>query len=587
MSEDPLHDPETPPAPPATPGPLRRAFASVPVTVWAVTALWCALMLGASVVWPVSYGSDEPQHIDMAYDYSAHPFTFYGPGQLQLSLANVGMQHALPGYPPHIRLSVAPIPPRDRRPTFSQLGGHGFEQGGQPNQMIQHPPLYYWMEAVVLHLPGVSGLAWDLQVWLMRLLSILIMAPVPLLCWAATRRLLAAPFGRMTPDSAARLAVLAAALPLTIPNLVRDGASVDNDGLLILATSVVLWGMARVITGDLGLRTAAIISTGLAVGLWAKGFALALPPIILIAYLFGASRTVKGWRSALDAVWRPVAVCVAGALVGCFWWVRNLIDYHTIQPNGFGAAYTEKYIYGPRDNKGTLPHFLPPFLDQFMMRIWGQLGLPDSPSPGPLVIYGWLFVTLIGIVAALTIRSRAGTRRGLAVLGLVPLAYFLLMFDGSFNTFRQWSRLGVRSDSGRYIYGAIVILAALFAVGWYHLIRPRFHGRLSLMVVAGALLTNGASWLLILRSWYQPARDSSYGAGTGHALSGLLRWSPLPEPLTILLVMVLPVLTGLASLGLLARDARSWQPARPAGPPAPAAGEPVHETEAPALTEPA
>jgi small subunit ribosomal protein S36 len=534
---------------------LPVGLASVPAAAWLVTALWLALLLGASLLWPMSYGLDEPQHIDMAYDYAAHPFTFYGPGQLPLSLADVGMQHALPGYPPRTRFAVVPIPARPDRPTFTQLGGHAFEKGGQPNQMDQHPPLYYWLEAAVLSLPGVSGLAWDLQVWLMRLLSVVIMAPVPLLCWSSARRVLAAPFGRLRPESAARLAVLAAALPLTIPDLVRDGSSVDNDTLLLLATSVILWGLTRVITGDTRLRSAAIISAALAVALWTKGFALALPPIILVAYLL-APRQGDRRPGVVRAVWKPVAVVAVGGAIGSIWWIRNVVDYHTVQPDGFGSYVN--VIYGPPDHKGTLSHFISPFLDGFIYRIWGEVGLPDLPSPGPLIIYGWFFVALIGVVAALTVKGRPGRRRRLGALALAPLAYFGIAFEGSYSTFRTWADVGVRADQGRYIFGGVVVLATLFAVGWFELARPRFHGRLALLVVTGALVTNAATWLLILRSWYQPVTNSGYGSGTSLALHALLRWSPTPEVVTILLVGVLPVVAGLACLVAVGRAAREW-----------------------------
>jgi hypothetical protein len=568
---------------------LTHRLGSIPRAVWAVTLLWCSLLLGASVVWPASYGLDEPQHIDMAYDYSAHPFTFYGPGRLQLSLAGVGVQHAVPGYPPQVRLAVAPIPPRGHRPTFAQLGGHAFEKAGQPDQMVEHPPLYYWLEALVLRFPGVSGLAWDLQVWLMRLLSIAFMSPVPLLCWSTARRLLAKPFGRFAPLCASRLAVLAAVCPLSIPNLVRDGSSVDNDTLLIFATSVLLWGLARVVCGDLGLRTAAIVSAALAVALWTKGFALALPPLILVAYLFAPSRYVRGgrvgdsnvayptvpahsspskaeavagWRARVASVRRPVGVCAIGALAGSFWWVRNVIDYGTLQVNGFGTTYALEHLYGTPDYKGTLLHFIPPFLDGFALRIWGEVGLPDSPSPGPLVIYGWLFVALVGIVAALAVRSRPGTRRRLAILGLGPLAYFAITFEGSYSAFREWAHDGVRADQGRYIYGGIVVIAVLSAVGWFSLVRPRFHRRLAPIALCGAILTNGATWLLILRSWYQPVGDPSYGSGTEKALGALLRWSPLPVGLTILVVFILPCLAGLVCLAEVWRDTVPRPPLR-------------------------
>jgi small subunit ribosomal protein S36 len=544
---------------PASAAPATRArtgwVAAIPCTVWAVTALWVALLFGASLVWPMSYGADEPTHIDMAYDYSAHPFTFYAPGQLQYTVASVRIQVSLPGYPPRTRLADAPILPRSRRPSFAQLGGHTFTHGGQPNQMVQHPPLYYWLEAVILRLPGVSGLAWDVQVWLMRLLSIACMSPVPLLAWATAKRLLAAPFGTASPATASRLALLAAALPLTVPNLVRDGGAVDNDSLLILAVSVVLWGVARVVTGDLTMRTGAVIAAALAVGLWTKGFALALPPVILVAYLLPRA---EGLRAHVTRAWRPFSLSVIGGLVGSFWWVRNLVDYHTIQTNGFGASWTRNHIYGVPDYKGTFPHFLPPFIDGFVMRIWGEVGIPDSPSPGPFIIYGWFFVALIGVVAALVTRGRPGARRRAGVLVAVPVIFFLLALTGSYGAFHKWAHDGVRSNQGRYIYGGVVALSALFAVGWFRLVRPRFHGRIAFLVAVGAVVTNAATWLLILRSWYQPANNSGYGSGTREAVAALLRWSPLPDGLTVLFVFVLPVVAAVGCLLVLGADARTW-----------------------------
>jgi len=57
--------------------------------IWLVTMLWGALLVGASLLWPMTYGYDEPQHLDMAYVYSAHPFTFHGPGELLPTRANI------------------------------------------------------------------------------------------------------------------------------------------------------------------------------------------------------------------------------------------------------------------------------------------------------------------------------------------------------------------------------------------------------------------------------------------------------------------------------------------------------------------
>jgi 4-amino-4-deoxy-L-arabinose transferase-like glycosyltransferase len=525
--------------------------------VWLITAVWVSLLLGASVVWPMAYGLDELAHVDMAYDYSAHPFKLYVPGQLGYSSAATRIENSLPGVPPRTRLALAPIQPRQTRPTLAQLGGDAIQNGGR-NQMVEHPPLYYWLEAAVLRLPGVSRLAWDLDVWLMRLLSVVIMSPVPLLCWATARRLLTAPVGWLNQDSAARLACLAAALPLTIPNLIRDGASVDNDTLLILTTSVVLYLVSRVMTGDRSTRTALLLSVALAAALWTKGFALALPPIIFVAYLIGA-RHSKEEAPLLARIARPVGIVAIGALIGGAWWLRNILDYRAVQPNGFGRAY-ENVLYGPPDYHGTLSNFVLPYLTGFAARIWGEVGYPDSPSPGPLIVWGWFFVALIGVVAALIIRSRPGARLRLGVLALVPVAYFAITSAGSYRTFENWSRIGPQAEQGRYIYAGIVAIAVLFAYGWFQLGRPRLHARFTPLVVVGAIATNAVVWLMLLRSWYMPITDRGYVSGTIRAFHALVRWSPVPSWVTILVVGVLPIVTSVACIVSVFRDAHDWKP---------------------------
>jgi hypothetical protein len=530
-------------------GRFGRRVRAVPTAVWLITGLWGVLLLGASLLWPMTYGYDEPQHIDMAYAYSAHPFHFYGPGELLPAEATQNMQKLVPGYPPTQRLSVAPIAPRGQRPTFAQLGGHAPTHGTQPNQMVQHPPLYYWTEAVVLRLPGVSHLPWDVQVWLMRLLSVAFMLAVPLLCWATAHRLLARVHPLAHGESGA---VLAAAIPLTIPNLIRDGSSVTNDSLLILATSVVLYLCCRAMTGDLSRRTSVWMGFWLAVALLTKGFALVLPPIVLVAYVLGLFSDRERTGSRLRLLWPALIAPVIGGVVGGLWWLRNLIDYGTVQTDGFGSAY-QVVLYGPPDNRGTFGGFLPIFASDFIARIWGGIGLPDLPSPGPFVIYGWFALVLIGAAIFALARSGPGSRVRTWLLTATVALTVGVVAEGSYSTFHTWSS-AVRGTQGRYLYHVIVVIAAFAALGWARIVKPGIRPILVPTVVAAAVLTNALSWVVLLRSWYGLNVNSLAGLkGTVH---GLLRWSPVPSPLTVLVVGLLPVAASILSVTLLTRDAR-------------------------------
>jgi 4-amino-4-deoxy-L-arabinose transferase-like glycosyltransferase len=532
--------------------PNRRRLADVPRTVWLVTALWGSLLIGASLVWPMTYGYDEPQHIDMAYVYSASPFHFYGPGELLPTKANIGMQSLQPGYPPRRPFGATPTPPRGERPSFAELGGHQPSQHSQPNQMVQHPPLYYWTAAVVLRLPGVSHLAWDLQVWLMRLLSVLYLLPVPALCWATARRLLAA---EDDPDRGTHLAVLAAVVPLTVPNLIRDGSSVTNDSLLILATSVLLYLLSRVLTGDLSRRTATWVAASLAVALLTKGFALVLPPVVLAAYLARAyqlrARRPADGTSPVRAVATPLGIAAAGGVVGGLWWLRNLIEFHAVQPDGFGPGYQE-VLFGPPDNRGALRPFVSGFTRAFAKRLWGGIGLADDPSPGPVIVYGWLVAVLLGLIAAFVVRACRGDRARFAVLLSSIVVTTGLVAAGSYHDFRRWSD-AIRGAQGRYLYHLIVVVAAVAAIGWVRAVPPRGRRVLVPAVLLAAVATNAVAWLMLLRSWYAP--------GSGLGLRALLDRAPVPAAVTVALVAVLPAaLTVLAMTGVI-RD--GMRPAPP------------------------
>jgi 4-amino-4-deoxy-L-arabinose transferase-like glycosyltransferase len=527
--------------------------------LWLITALWGSLLLGASVLWPMSYGYDEAQHVDMAYVYSAHPLHFYGPDGLSLTKSDVALQHLLPGIPPVKRLADAPIAPRGQRPTLAGLGGSTAARDFFPNQMVQHPPLYYELEALVLRVPGVSHQAWDLQLWLMRLVSLMLLLPLPVLCWATARRLVGAwhVAAGASPDTTSRLAVLAAVVPLTVPNLVRVGSSVNNDALLILTTSVLLYLVARVLTGDLSRRTAVGVGASLAAALLTKGFALVLPPVVLAAYVVGGRQV--GGRSALRRpILAPLAIAAAGGVVGGLWWLRNLVDYGTVQTSGIGAAY-QRLVYGPPDNHGTLTKFAPLFISDFARRIWGGVGLPDFPSPGRFVIDGWLLVVLLGMVAALVVPAGPGSRLRAGVLVSAPVFTVLVVAQGSWSSFEHWSTV-THGAQGRYLYPTIVVLAGLATIGWLRILPPRARSKLIPATLVGAVVTNGWVWLLVLHSWYESLARQSHLTRARGAVAALLRWSPLPSAVTVLLVGVLPAALSVAAVVAGIRYARPRSP---------------------------
>lgn len=512
-------------------------MARVPRAVAAVTIAWTALLLGASLLWPMGYGYDERSHVDMAYVYAHDPFHFYGPGELTATRAGTAIinQQAAVGWPPKQPFGAVGAIDRADRASMSELGGAALS-GSNVNQMLQHPPLAYWGYALVLRVPGVDHLAWDVQVWLLRLASILIALPIPALCWATARRLL----------GDGRWPLVAAAVPLSMPNLVRECASVSNDVLLITASSALLYLLVRVMTGDLALRTAAGVATTLAIAVLAKGFGLILVPLVALAYLIGGlpGRPLK---QAVRAITPGMLVAAAGGALGGLWWLRNLLLYGAVQVNGFGPEHMRRAfgVRGDADD-GTLSTFAWPFVRNFSERIWGGIGLAGTLSPGRPLVWAWLAVLTVGLLIALTVRTRPWARVQSAAIVGVLAATVAVVASASLAAW-EVKAVGPAAAQGRYVYHLVAGFTAVSLVGWSR-ITPRAVARwLPPATLLAALAMNAVSWLAVLRSWYAPDRSARTGWDV------MLAWSPVAEPVTLTLVAVVPALAGLGALAALVR----------------------------------
>lgn len=524
------------PAGPA-PAPSHRRLGRagrIPGLVWLVTAVWGLLMALGTIVWPATYGLDESAHIDMAYAYATDA-RLYDPGTLGYSQAVTKIQAYYVGHPLRRTLAEASLPARGARPSLDQLGSQRvIGRQTSINQMTQHPPAYYALCAVVLKVPGVSSLAFDQQIGLMRLVSLLCMLPVPLLAWATARAL-------RLPDWTA---LAAAVVPLGVPGLLRTGSVVNNDALLVLATSVLLWLLARVLSGDLRRRTAAGIAVALAVALLTKGLALVLPPIVGVAYLVA-------WRKQRRFPVLPLLIAAAGGVVGGLWWLRNLVRFGVVQPNGFGPDF-ERTVFGPPTNIGHFDVFLPTFTNAFFVRAWAGLGIPDTPAQPPVLVWAWLILVAIGVVAALSVRSPLPRVGSIALVAPFVLSG-LVVASQSWTTYQAYGRLA--AVQGRYAYLGIAGLAVVAVLGLGQLLLPRYRLRLPVVLFGLAMVTEAAAVYLIAGNWFH--RDSMSAFGRAHeGFAAMLRLSPWPAPLTVLPFLAV-VLLAPVGLVLLARSAGS------------------------------
>ncbi len=500
-------------------GRLGRAWRRLPSLLRLVVVLHGLMLLTATLLYPNYRGPDEPLHVDLiaaAAQGDATPWP--APGTRYVS-RGVGAAGFLGNGRIDVRsvLPAGKAPPRDRRPTYRDLGGE--TPGPAPNQLVEHPPAYYYLMAPVLAVvPHWPDQPFDRVVAWLRVVNALLLVPLPLLGFALARRV-----GLPPP-----VAVAAAALPLGVPQLYHIGSAVNNDNLLLpllAATSVIAAGVGR---GDLRQRTAA--GLGLLVGgcLLTKGFGLFLPLLVGLAYLVAATRV--GLRRSLLPLLTAQAV---GLGTGGWWWIRNKIEYGVLQPDGTKMVQPDLVAHTSFGQTGT--QWLTQFGTLMNRRFWLDPGATRLPAAAGIAAVLGAVLVVGGLLLTLALRSPA--RRD-ALLLLVP--FVCLAGIVAWGSWDAWEKvLRTSGMQGRYLYGALPGIAVL-AVGGAGRLLGRWTPAAVLTAAAPAQLLG--LWLT-LRVYWLPATGSLPGrlAAAGR---GILAWSPWPPVLT------LPLLAAVAVVGV-------------------------------------
>jgi len=397
----------------------------------------------------------------------------------------------------------------------------------------QHPPAYYALLAIVsAALP--DGVRVDLEVWIFRLVNVLLMAPLPLLVAGIVRR-----FGADTPA-----VITAAMMPLGIPQLGATGASVNNDNLLTLTGFLVVAGLSRVLTGDRRARTAVLIGTALAVGLLTKAWALLFVPVVALAYALVAYRT----RRLLEPL-RGLVTVAAVAALGGWWWLRNLAVYGAVQPAGHYERLAE-----PLAPAEAVSKFVGEAAE-IPKRFWVMLSIrhPAGEPPFPTVLTTVLFVSLIVLALVPILRSRTYGARRLESLVLVS-PFFLTAAVLLAQTWRLHLATGVPAGlQGRYLFVGLAGVLAMVAMTIASLVPRRARAAVPLVLGVAALTFSAAAVREVLR-YHWAYRGSSLRDG----LAAVAAWSPVSDAV-LTTILALGVVSLLGSVLLAASALRRGQ----------------------------
>jgi 4-amino-4-deoxy-L-arabinose transferase-like glycosyltransferase len=514
---------------------------NLPRVVWLVVAVQTLLLLAIGVLYPTFQEPDEVLHVDYVLAHR-HGEWFDGPAERLPQVGVIRAWATLPQAQLGLHVGDEKVLPRSERKSFDGLGTKPAPSAYQPNQMVQHPLGYYGLAAGWSYLlPGFEHHRYDIQVWWLRLLSVLLMMPVPILIYLAGRRLTASH----------GVALLASLLPMVFPSYLRTGASVSNDVLMVTLGAWLMYELAKVLTGDLTKKTAVRVGVSWGLMLLVKGFALVMPPVIVLAYLVGARGRL---RERIRGSVLPIVLAGGlGAALGGWWWVRNELVYGVVQPHGRGDAWPVQRLYGVHLG-GTIIGLLHGFASRMIHRTFGSLGLIDNPSLPTPVLTGLFVIGLVMLIGGVWRGFSGAHAPRLAALTYV-LPVPLLLGVVLLGIKHIWSvSQSIPGVQVRYVWafiGAIVLPTAVF-MAWAS-VKLRVERWRNAICFGLILLFEVASALLVL--------GQQFGTATGSVATKLhsgskfvTAWYPFTPVVSVTLV-VLAAVASVALIVALARDA--------------------------------
>lgn len=482
-------------------GPVR----SIPAIVWWITALHFAVLLAYSVVLPTYRSPDEPLHVDLSHlfseelHYPAWDERNTGSGiQRSLGIVQFGSRAA------HLTQEAAPR--KGDRPSIEDLEAPAFGTG--INQLSQHPPLYYVATGAAAW--AVEAVAGDpigdfmLETWFYRLMSVLFVAPLPLIIWrVATLLRLPRP-----------VSVAAILVPLAIPQYLHIGSSANNDSLVLLLIWLITPVVVRVAEGALTRRTAVLAGALTGLALFTKLMAIVMPLWALAALVVAV---VRLGRSHVGAVVRfGVIYGVTVVVTGGWWWIRNVVLYGEPFPSRY-----DQLVPPLPDAPRSVWDFADSWAFLTTRRFWGDFGWYDTHITGPAVGLASA-VCVIGLAVACTRRDRvAGTPVGNRWLLAAPFVFLVAaQFSSSLQHYLDTGRLA--GLQGRYWFGAIAGLAVVVSLGLANLLRRAL--RFLPLVVLGSVVAMQVAAMAAILGFYWGEPGSAIAA----RLRAVVAWAPLP-----------------------------------------------------------
>lgn len=477
--------------------PLRSEQSTANAWRWAIAALVVAtFLMGAA--WSLMTAPfstvDEGRHLNSVVrlmEGGGWPGPREAPMLDAVRTAAAEAGNALPG-------DVATPRPPGERSTLDSASGSTRGVDGDPDWMTQHPPGFYALTAGILKVIGAHGWSWDHALFAMRMLSNLWVALAAIPVVLAARRL----------TGSARGALVGAAAVLAVPQYFHVGALVTNDSLSVLLASLILYLCVKLMDSPrAGWTLPLAVGLTLGLALFTKGLFLTLIPVVAIAVVVPAAREYgPRWRALVA----PAVTMGVAFVVGGWWYLRNLLVFGALQPSNFGSGRNPEPVDGY-----DLAEFLVRWAATLNQTFWGSL----NPS---LDLPRWFDVAAFAAAAAALVGGFLVSRRKwiLVVLSIYPVALVAITLQHSWEIY--WNTGAYRGIQGRYLFSAVLVMAALLAQAWVFAtsrLRDGVQRALAAAVVLGFGAVGAYGWLFALqRLWPESAGVNDAVVSMGEAL---------------------------------------------------------------------
>jgi hypothetical protein len=408
-----------------------------------ILLLFGLLALAYSVIVPYGEPPDEPAHNAYVWYLLTHRQLPHQLPELDLNATNEG--HHPPGYYAVVALLTGWAPYADYDPL--------------PNPYLIAGEVDPYVVQQFLH-PASEGFPWKgplLAVHLARLVSIGMGILSVWVTYQVARHLLPGhPY----------VALLAAGVHAFIPQFVYISSAVNNDNAAILAGSLLIWQMLRLLRRP---TKAGFVVLGVLMGLGilSKISLLAMFPAVGWTVWCAAVQPDRRppiqramWRGRLREIGVKSGLVLLPTLLVSGWWIwRNVQLYgDPLAQNIRLLIYAEFERRLPITGEYALYYVWQQFRSFWGLFGWNRIFLPS-----------WLY----GVFLALTALGVAGCGKFIYTLGarrraILPKVFLLLLVLGGFllSSWGQGFNRDTVAAQGRFLFPALSAIATLLAIGW-------------------------------------------------------------------------------------------------------------------------